>query len=239
MSKIIVLDAGHGGKDAGAVKGKLYEKDIVLKVVKLIKQYLEKTYTGATIKLTRSSDVFLSLSERARRANDLKASVFVSVHVNAGGGTGFESYKYPSSSSKFQNAVHGRIKKVLEKRRFTDRGKKSANLAVVRETRMPALLTELGFIDRDSDRKLLEDDAFLQEMAEAHGDGIADYLNLKKKSTVKKKYIEYKIKKGDTLWSIANDPKHKTTVDAIYQANTGLKKKDVIYAGEKIKIPVK
>ncbi|QDH50344.1 endolysin [Bacillus phage Karezi] len=239
MSKIIVLDAGHGGKDAGAVKGKLYEKDIVLKVVKLIKSYLEKTYTGATVKLTRSSDVFLTLSERARRANDIKADVFVSVHVNAGGGTGFETYKYPTAKGLLQKSVHAATQKVLSKHNLRDRGKKSANLSVVRETSMEAVLTELAFIDTDSDRKLLENESFLQEMAEAHGDGIADYLNLKKKSTAKKKYIEYKIKKGDTLWSIANDPKHKTTVDAIYNANTGLKKKDVIYAGEKIKIPVK
>lgn len=238
MSKIVVLDGGHGGKDSGALKGRLLEKDIVLKVVKLIQKKLESTYSDVVVKLTRSSDVYLTLSERARRANDLKARAFVSVHVNAGGGTGFETYKYPSAQGLLQKSVHTATQKVLTKYKLRDRGKKSANLAVVRETKMEAVLTELAFIDTDKDRALLEDEKFLKDMADAHAEGIADYLNLKKKPVKKKeKFVSYKIKKGDTLWSISKD--HKTTVDAIYNANAGLKKKDVIYAGETIKIPVK
>ena len=235
--KIIVLDGGHGGKDAGTVYGKLYEKDIVLKVVKLIEVELKK-YANATVKLTRSNDVYLTLSERARRANDLKADAFVSVHVNAGGGTGFETFKYPNSAGKLQKSVHAAMQDVLTKYKLGDRGKKEKDLAVVRETKMEATLTELAFIDTTEDRKLLENETFLKDMAVAHAKGIADYLRLKKKVTpAKAKTKDYKIKTGDTLYSISRD--HKVTVNEIYNINAGLKKKDVIYAGEVIKIPVK
>ncbi|URQ05130.1 N-acetylmuramoyl-L-alanine amidase [Bacillus phage Sarmo] len=239
MTEIIVLDGGHGGKDAGAVNGKIYEKDLVMKLVKKAKQYLESTYTGHKVLLTRSNDTFVGLSDRAKFANKNKASAFVSFHINAGGGTGFETFKYPSSDGRLQKKVHDEIEKVLKKYNVKDRGKKSANLAVVRETKMEAVLTETLFIDKATDLELLKNDKFLDEIAVAHAVGVANFLGLKKKSKPKPKTINYKIKKGDTLWSIAHDPKHKTTVNAIYEANTGLKKKDVIYAGEIIKIPIK
>ncbi|QHJ75885.1 N-acetylmuramoyl-L-alanine amidase [Bacillus phage SRT01hs] len=239
MTKIIVLDGGHGGKDAGAVKGKIYEKDLVMKLVKKAKSHLESTYDGHKVLLTRSGDTFVELSERAKFANRNKANAFVSFHINAGGGTGFETFKYPSAKGSLQDKVHGEIEKVLKKYNVKDRGKKSANLAVVRETKMEAVLTETLFIDKATDLELLQNSKFMDEIAIAHADGVAKYLGLKKKTKPKAKTINYKIKKGDTLWSIAHDPKHKTTVDAIYNANAGLKKKDVIYAGETIKIPIK
>lgn len=239
MTEIIVLDGGHGGKDAGAVNGKIYEKDLVMKLVNKTKQYLESTYTGHKVLLTRNNDTFVGLSDRAKFANKNKANAFVSFHINAGGGTGFETFKYPTAEGRLQKSVHSEIEKVLQKYNVKDRGKKSANLAVVRETKMEAVLTETLFIDKATDLELLKNDKFMDEIAVAHAVGIAKYLGLKKKSKPKPKTINYKIKKGDTLWSIAHDPKHKTTVDAIYKANAGLKKKDVIYAGEIIKIPIK
>lgn len=239
MVKIIVLDGGHGGKDAGAVNGKIYEKDLVMKLVNKTKQHLESNYIGHKVLLTRKEDTFVGLSQRAKFANKNKASAFVSFHINAGGGTGFETYKYPTAQGKLQKAVHDRIEKVLQKYNVKDRGKKSANLAVVRETSMEAVLTETLFIDKASDLELLKNDKFMDEIAVAHADGVAKFLGLKKKAKPKTKTINYKIKKGDTLWSIAHDPKHNTTVSAIYEANKGLNKKDVIYAGETIKIPIK
>lgn len=80
--KVIVLDAGHGGKDAGAVGGKnLYEKNIVLSIVKYTKQYLERK--GFKVHLTRSSDKFVKLSRRTKYANGKNADVFISIHANA------------------------------------------------------------------------------------------------------------------------------------------------------------
>ncbi len=85
-----MLDPGHGGHDPGAVANGLKEKDLVLKIVKKTKAILEKVY-GATVKLTRSTDVYIDLSQRARLANNWGADYFVSIHINAGGGTGFET----------------------------------------------------------------------------------------------------------------------------------------------------
>ncbi|MCH5150628.1 MAG: N-acetylmuramoyl-L-alanine amidase, partial [Spirochaetales bacterium] len=83
----IVIDAGHGGKDAGAFRGTLLEKNITLKVAKKINELLKKKFPDKKIILTRDSDVFLSLDKRSEIANNVSvkygASIFVSIHVNA------------------------------------------------------------------------------------------------------------------------------------------------------------
>ncbi len=79
--KTIVIDPGHGGKDPGAVNGKLYEKDVVLDVSKYLKEELEKN--GFKVYLTRSSDKYLKLSTRTQYANRKNADLFISIHANA------------------------------------------------------------------------------------------------------------------------------------------------------------
>ncbi|WP_098408471.1 N-acetylmuramoyl-L-alanine amidase [Bacillus sp. CX-1] len=180
--KKVWLDAGHGGKDPGATANGLKEKDLVLSMVKYAKSYLEANYKGVEVKLTRSTDVFYELSERANRANKYGADVFVSFHINAGGGTGFESYRYPGTAGntlKLQQSLHNEILAAMKKYGKTaDRGLKQANLAVVRETRMPAVLTENLFIDRKEDVAQLKDSGFVKAVGEAHARGIAKYLGL-------------------------------------------------------------
>lgn len=183
--KKIVLDAGHGGKDSGAVGNELKEKDINLKLVNYVKEYLNKTYTGHEIKLTRSTDVFIELSERANIANIFDADVFLSCHVNAGGGTGFESFVYSSpskASMSLQNIVNAESLAVAKKYGLGAHGndKKRGNLAVCRQTKMPAILTEICFID-SKDANLLKKDAFLRDMSESYAKGIAKFLGLKEK----------------------------------------------------------
>lgn len=82
---LIVLDAGHGGRDPGAVSGGIYEKTIVLNIVNKVKAMLEanKATHGIQVKLTRSDDTFIGLSRRAQIANEAKADVFISIHANA------------------------------------------------------------------------------------------------------------------------------------------------------------
>lgn len=183
MSKVIVLDPGHGGSDPGAVGNGLREKDLTLDICKRVKKYLESNYTGIKIHMTRTNDKYLSLSQRAQFANSKKADLFVSVHVNAGGGTGFESFIYNGSvSSKtrtYQNTIHAEIMKQLAGVR--DRGKKRANFAVVRQTKMPAILTENLFIDTKSDAQKLKDSKFINKIAQGHANGIVKALGLKKK----------------------------------------------------------
>src|SRR5690625_2868202 len=140
MAKIY-LDAGHGGHDPGAVGNGLREKDVVLKIVKYARDYLLKNYKGVSVRLTRTTDKYLSLSQRANDANRWGADVFVSVHINAGGGKGYEDFIWngnvSSNTRSLQNAVHNEVSKHFN----TNRGKKRANFAVLRETRMPAVLT--------------------------------------------------------------------------------------------------
>ncbi|MED4359482.1 N-acetylmuramoyl-L-alanine amidase [Geobacillus stearothermophilus] len=179
----IVLDAGHGGQDSGAVGNGLKEKDLTLAIVKHIGRMLGE-YEGVEVHYTRTDDRFLELSERAAIANKLKADYFISVHINAGGGTGFESYIYngqvSSATIAYQNVIHQEIMKAIGN--VTDRGKKRANYAVLRLTNMPAILTENLFIDNPNDAAKLKSEQFLQQIAYGHVIGLEKAFGLKKKA---------------------------------------------------------
>ncbi|NNU91809.1 N-acetylmuramoyl-L-alanine amidase [Geobacillus sp. NFOSA3] len=179
----IVLDAGHGGHDPGAVANGLKEKDLTLAIVKHIGRMLGE-YEGAEVFYTRTDDRYLSLEERAAIANKLKADLLISVHINAGGGTGFESYIYNGKVSAatvaYQNVIHAEIMKAIGGVR--DRGKKRANYAVLRETKMPAILTENLFIDNKTDAAKLKSEQFLLQIAHGHVQGIVKAFGLKKKT---------------------------------------------------------
>ncbi|MEK4791107.1 N-acetylmuramoyl-L-alanine amidase family protein [Bacillus sp. FSL K6-2971] len=186
MTKKIMIDPGHGGHDPGATANGLKEKDLVLTIAKKTKVILEKVY-GASVKLTRSTDVYIDPSQRARLANNWGAEYFVSIHINAAGGTGFETFRFDklsaaSSTGKQQKIVHDAIYRKI-KGKVGDRGTKSKDLAVLRETNMPAILTENLFIDRKEDAALLRQDSFLNLLAEGHADGIAAAVGLKKVSS--------------------------------------------------------
>lgn len=224
MAKTVVLDAGHGGHDPGAQSGGLREKDLTLDIVKRTINKLKK-YNVKVI-ATRTTDKFISLSGRASIANRNKADLFVSVHINSGGGTGFESFIYngaiQSSTKSLQNAIHSNVVKKLNVR---DRGKKRANFAVVRETRMPAVLTENLFIDGDN--ALLKKSSTLDKIAQGHADGIAEFLGLKKSSgskpsnTSKKPSSKPKKSKDKGVKWVGTNQKGKR-VESIYKGKDGL-----------------
>jgi len=178
----IVLDAGHGGRDPGAVGNGLREKDLTLTIVRHIGRLLSE-YEGVEVHYTRTDDRFLELSERAKIANDWKADFFLSIHINAGGGTGFETYIYNGNVGQAtiacQNVIHAEIMKAIGNVR--DRGKKRANYAVLRQTNMPALLTENLFIDNASDATKLKSEQFLLQVAHGHVQGIVKAFGLQKK----------------------------------------------------------
>ena len=176
---IIVLDAGHGGKDAGAVTNGLQEKDLTLKIVKMIAEGL-KQYEGIKVYLTRNSDVFIELSKRAQIANTVKADSFISVHINAGGGTGFESYIYNKTQNKktieLQNCLHAEIMRQIGN--VKDRGKKRANYAVLRETAMPAVLTENLFMTNLKDCIYLNSEDGFNTIVDIHVEAIQKIIKL-------------------------------------------------------------
>lgn len=174
------IDAGHGGKDPGAVGNGLQEKDVALKVALGIKARLEEEYGDVQVLLSRSTDVFLELKERTNKANAAGADILVSIHCNAGGGKGgFESFRYTSASAnsiKLQDTLH---KAITVKLGGTDRGQKAQNLHMVRESKMPAVLTENLFIDVAADADRLKQASVINTIIDGHVQGIATYLELK------------------------------------------------------------
>ncbi|MDV2883848.1 N-acetylmuramoyl-L-alanine amidase [Alkalihalophilus pseudofirmus] len=177
----IFIDPGHGGTDPGAVGNGLQEKNLTLAISRQIRDMLLNEYSGVEVRMSRDSDVTIGLSPRAAAANNWGADYFVSVHINAGGGTGFESFIHsslPARSQQLQRIVHPDIMTQLS---VTDRGQKNANFAVLRETNMPAILTETLFIDRVADANLLKDPAFLTRAARGHVNGIVRAFNLQRK----------------------------------------------------------
>ncbi|MNJ45799.1 Sporulation-specific N-acetylmuramoyl-L-alanine amidase [compost metagenome] len=185
MAMLTRIDACHGGKDPGAVGNGLQEKDIVFDVSLAIKQQLEAQYEGVQVLLSRSTDIYLTLKERTDKANTAKADILLSIHCKAGGGAGgFESFRYTNAStasSSLQNVLHSEIMTALKPFGVIDRGQKSKNLHMVRESKMPAVLTENLFIDVLNDANKLKQQAVIDAIIQGHVSGIAKYLGLKKK----------------------------------------------------------
>ncbi|WP_110933798.1 N-acetylmuramoyl-L-alanine amidase family protein [Paenibacillus bouchesdurhonensis] len=183
--KNVWIDAGHGGKDPGAVANGLQEKDIALAVSLAIKQQLESQYVGVQVLPSRYTDVYLELKERTDLANKVGADILVSIHCNAGGGAGgFETFRYTNASAastSFQNVLHAEIMAALKPYGVIDRGKKTKNLHMVRESKMPAVLTENLFIDVAADANKLKRPEVIEAIIQGHVSGIAKYLGLKRK----------------------------------------------------------
>ncbi|WP_025690220.1 N-acetylmuramoyl-L-alanine amidase [Paenibacillus zanthoxyli] len=185
--KKVWIDAGHGGKDPGGIGNGLKEKDIVLTVSLGIRERLERDYDGVQVLLSRSADGFLELKERTDLANKAGADILVSIHCNAGGGKGgFETFRYvqaSAASATLQNVLHKAIKARLDSSApgVVDRGQKADNLHMVRESKMPAVLTENLFVDVAADAGRLKNTAVLNAIIDGHVYGIAQYLGLNRK----------------------------------------------------------
>lgn len=221
----IFIDPGHGGRDPGATANGLQEKDICLTIALKLQDVLKRNYVGHHVTLSRTQDQTLSLKARTDMANSWGADYLVSIHVNAGGGTGFESYIYNGQygekriTNQLRAIIHGAV---VQASGFRDRGKKEANFHMLRESLMPAVLTENGFIDTIADANLLQDPTFLNEIATAHARGIAQALKLRKNNVKQESADNHEqkvhvIKRGDTLWSLARH--YGTTVDKLRKWN--------------------
>ncbi|SNT42221.1 N-acetylmuramoyl-L-alanine amidase [Bacillus sp. OK838] len=214
MTKIFI-DAGHGGTDPGAVGNGLREKDLTLQIGTRIRGILGG-YKDVYTKMSRTGDTFPSLSGRTKAANEWGADIFLSIHINAGGGIGYEDYIYPgvgTPTTAYQNNIHAEIMKLIN---MKDRGKKTANFHVLRETNMPAILTENGFIDNASDAAQLKQNAFIEALAQGHVNGLVKAFNLKLKDNGTSGNT-HKVVAGDTFYSIAK--KYNTTVANLQALN--------------------
>ncbi|NPC92691.1 N-acetylmuramoyl-L-alanine amidase [Bacillus sp. WMMC1349] len=204
----IFIDPGHGGIDPGAVGNGLQEKNLALDIALALESLLLKEYENVLVQLSRRNDETVSLMQRTETANNWKADFFLSIHVNAGGGSGFESYIFPdvgSPTTTYQDIIHEEILKAVE---FPDRGQKTADFYVLRETIMPALLTENGFVDNDNDANKLKSAAFINSIVKGHANGLANAFRLTKKSPLYKVQIgAFKEKRNAD--SLANKAKAK------------------------------
>lgn len=179
--KLIVLDAGHGGKDPGAVSpNKQKEKDFALSTALKIAELL-KNDPNIDLVLTRSDDTYPTLQGRVKMANDLKADLFISIHANSipttskSNPSGVETYYTRNDSLQFAKTVH---KYLVPASGLADRGVRQNSLHVTRETTMPAILLECGYLSNAKDEALLFDNNFQQRIAEATVAGIKEYLGL-------------------------------------------------------------
>jgi N-acetylmuramoyl-L-alanine amidase len=182
---LIVIDPGHGGEDPGASHNGVKEKDINLDVSHRLRALLEEL--GFRTLMIREKDTFVDLYERAAIANAANADLYISVHSNAhetdSSICGVETLYYPSEKSETDNRDNYTLAKIIQQAllaelKTIDRGViPRPNLVVTRETKMPAVIAELGFITNGQERALLLTEEYRQRCAQALANGIVRYVN--------------------------------------------------------------
>lgn len=178
----ICIDAGHNhsGFDTGAAANGLKEQDVTFKIAELLKQKLEKAGLQAIMTREKNttnlgSSVSTSIAKRAEISNKNHCDYFVSLHCNAGGGTGTEVliYKKGGKAEQLAEKILTSLTALLPLR---NRGVKEANLGVLRDTDCPAVLAETAFLDHPSDASLLKQKE--EVFADAVFRGILEYANI-------------------------------------------------------------
>jgi N-acetylmuramoyl-L-alanine amidase len=176
----VVIDPGHGGPDPGAIGiGSTQEKDVVLEISQQVAELLRGR--GVDVLLTRTGDIDVDLPPRAQLANGSGADVFVSIHANALSMSrpdvnGLETFYFQSQQGRsLAAAIHNSIMGTV---RREDRGVREARFYVIRATRMPSSLVEVGFLTGADDAPDLMDPAHRRQLALAISAGILDYLRL-------------------------------------------------------------
>lgn len=237
---VFVLDAGHGGWDSGAVGNGLREKDLTLQIARYCRDELQK-YAGVRVIMTRDSDASVTgvanttneLIARAQIARDNNATLFMSFHINSGGGTGAEIWiprqaSWYSSFNELGESLGQDVLNRLASVGLVNRGTKNDyydlngtqlyypdgsnadSLSVIRNCRqygIPAVLVEHGFIDNSYDAGLLANSLYLQKMGQADALAIANQFGLSKEA------------KPDPVVSEMRDGKIKLSWDSVPNAS--------------------
>ena len=188
ITPVIIIDAGHGGNDLGTFSvatPKYKEKLLNLTTASMLREYLKKL--GYKTLMTRFDDRFVSLDERAQFANTNKATLFVSIHYNSAPNKeaeGIEVFYYRSDKDKVRSADSKLLAQAVNKHIIihTDaksRGVKHGNLAVIRETTMPAILVEGGFLTNANELNKIKDTSYQKRIAWGIAQGIHEYLTKK------------------------------------------------------------
>ena len=195
-SYTIYIDPGHGGVDSGASYGGVYEKNLALSVANKLKANLIQL--GYQVLMTRTDDYSVDFkTERSQMANQSNADLFISIHFNATGlpssdATGIETYWYqydPEYQPKINAAMHNDPTRLAESEILANqvqaslisgtgavnRGVRRDTFAVLRETAIPAILVELGFMSNPSDLQKIKEDAYQTKLANALAQGIDNW----------------------------------------------------------------
>ena len=177
---LVVLDPGHGGPDPGAIGiGGIRETDVVLEVSKIVKNLLSEK--GVKVRLTRKNEVDLDLPPRVSFANNSDADIFVSIHANASRGkrrdiNGLETFYYRGWRGRLlAKRIQQQILRVSPG--SPDRGVKQGRFYVIKNTKMPAVLVEVGFLTGRLDARRLEKSTHRKRLAYAIAKGILEYLD--------------------------------------------------------------
>ncbi|MGC1878971.1 MAG: N-acetylmuramoyl-L-alanine amidase [Rhabdochlamydiaceae bacterium] len=183
LKPLIIIDAGHGGTDEGAKVTTFMEKKIALTTAFLTKKHLEEL--GYRVIMTRSRDVYLPVQRRVSIANKTKGSLFVSLHFNSAPSTeaqGIEIFYYDSreqwrskASKRLANCI---LYRIIDQTQAASRGIKQGNFHVIRETEMPAVLVEGGFITNRDERGKLREKGYLDRLAVGIAQGIDKYMKM-------------------------------------------------------------
>lgn len=161
----VVIDPGHGGHDLGAADSYVYEKHINLDVARRLERSLKEA--GFKTIMTRTKDEFISLSERSAIANRARNAIFVSIHFNSSYRTsalGIETFYRSANSEKLAHLVQ---RELIKNVKATDRGVKTANFSVLRNTKHPSVLVEGGFVSNKDDRSAMCDPLYRQIVADS------------------------------------------------------------------------
>lgn len=170
----VVIDAGHGGTDAGGIRQNLIpEKGVALDVSRRLREKLSAA--GLRTVMTRSSDVFIPLDTRVNIANAQSRAIFVSIHFNSAlrvGARGIETYYSASRGIPLARRIQQNVMKTTT---GEDRGIKHANYYVLRKTKTVAVLVECGFLTNPQDARLASSATYRDQLATQIAKAILSY----------------------------------------------------------------
>lgn len=195
---LVVVDAGHGGHDGGAVAGGTIEKDLALTLAQHLRDRL--VAQGMRVKMTRQDDTFLPLEERAAIANEAGAAAFISLHLNTSASkevSGIETYYTERKALSVQRALQARLGlageggvqdqrghwlaeslqcHAVQATKAENRGTKQRNYAVVSRTQVPAALIECGFLTHPAEAARLKEAGYQEKLIGGIAAGLAEFL---------------------------------------------------------------
>ena len=187
LGKTIYIDPGHGGKDSGATYKNIYEKDLNLIMSKKIEKFL--VAKGATVYLTRETDIDLSTTNINRKRNDLtnraklinksNANMYISIHLNYISNSKWKGLQiFYNNKNKENEIIATSITNSLKETSSNIREPKKENIYYMyKQITIPGVLIELGFLSNPNDRYLLRQDSFVEKLCEAITNGLIDYFS--------------------------------------------------------------